>query len=117
MNRRFAVDWTGSGWVSAEFNDSIKLDLTRGLNGLVPALEDEARFGVRDQFGAAAEWRSVGLVAQVSLAAFVSGTDALFVLRVLHVCLECSKSVSLHSPVPWKCSIQETLVMTACLCS
>ena len=66
MSRRFAVEWTGSGWVSQEFNESLKLDLTRNLNNLIPMLEDEARFSVDCRFGEDYDWKSIDPMEEIS---------------------------------------------------
>jgi cytochrome P450 len=56
MNRRFAIGWTGTGWVGPELHASIKVNLTHEINSLIPLVQEEIKHGIESSIGQLEQW-------------------------------------------------------------
>lgn len=66
MYRRFAIRWTGSGWVDPELHASIKVDLSHDTNSIIPLVQNEIEYSAAEHVGKCAEWTSVQIQASMT---------------------------------------------------
>ncbi|KAF2179245.1 cytochrome P450 [Zopfia rhizophila CBS 207.26] len=77
MRKRFAIRWTGSGWVGPELHESVKVDLSGEVNKLVPIIQDEISSALLSELDNLKDWTTLDIQSKLII------TVALVVGRTL----------------------------------